>query len=144
VHLLVKGNFDLIKMHGTMKKNIAVYCKLWQVEAHDILWLITLGLVRCREISLPIHEVWGRKTQYWGFSSGVAEDSKIGDMKVLDGHIDPWLWRQLHLFKTLWSDYPMMQDHVLKEQNHQQQDASSVRDRNKSVFCTVCPKSNMQ
>ena len=98
--------------------------------AHDIAWLITLGLIRCTEMSLPIYEARSRKTQYWGFSRGVAEDSMIWDMKFLDGHIDSWIWRQLHLFKMLGSDYPMMHGHVLEEQNPQQQDASSVRDKN--------------
>jgi len=113
------------------------------VEACDISWQITLVRITCRETSLPIYEARVRKTQYWSFCSGVAEDSMIRDMKVLDGHIDPWRWRQLRLFKILGSDYPMMQDHVL-EQNPQQQDASSVRDRNisqcfvQSVSAVTC------
>jgi hypothetical protein len=95
-------------------------------------------------MSLAIYEARGRKTQYWGFSSGVAEDSMIWSMKVLDGHSDPWIWRQLHIFKMLWSDYPMMHGHVLEEQNPQQRDASSVMDRNmnqcfvQSVPTVIC------
>jgi len=35
-----------------------------------------------------------------------------------------------YISKMLESDYPVVQDRVLEEQNSQQQDASSIRDRN--------------